>query len=79
MDWIDRPKMSSARGLGRSYPDRYPMDVFSYTREAAHCFVERRFLACIAMASSAVEIILNRDLRLKGGSRISEAETDGPT
>src|SRR5260370_684873 len=61
-----RPWMSSARGLGRSYPDRYPMDVFSYTREAAHCFVERRFLACIAMASSAVEIILNRDRRLKG-------------
>lgn len=37
MDSTDRPKMSSARGLGRSYPDRYPMDVFSYTREAAHC------------------------------------------
>ena len=66
MDWTDRPKMSSARGLYRSFPDRYPMDIFSYTREAAHCFVERRFLACIAMASSAVEIILNRDGRLKG-------------
>lgn len=57
--------MSSARGLYRSFPDRYPLDLFSYTREAAHCFVERRFLSCIAMASSAVEIILNRDSRLK--------------
>jgi hypothetical protein len=65
MNSTDRPKMSSARGLYRSYPDRYPIDVFSYTREAAHCFVEKRFLACIAMASSAVEIILNRDRRLK--------------
>ena len=60
-----RPRMNSNWGLGRSFPDRYPMDVFSYTREATHCFHQRRFLACIAMASSAVEIILNRDRRLK--------------
>ena len=42
------------------------MDVFSYTREAGHCLDERRFLASIAMASTAVELILNRDRRLKG-------------
>lgn len=60
-----KPWMSSNWGLGRSYPDRYPIDVFSYTREATHCFQQRRFLACIAMASTAVEIILNRDRRLK--------------
>ena len=60
-----KPWMSSARRLFRHCPDRYPIDVFSYTREAAHCFVERRFLACIAMASTAVEIILNRDRRLR--------------
>ena|ERR1700730_7597642 len=60
-----KPQMSSNWGLGRSYPDKYPIDVFSYTREATHCFHERRFLACIAMASTAVEIILNRDRRLR--------------
>ena len=60
-----RPWMSSNRGLFRHCPDRYPMDVFSYTREATHCFDQRRFLACIAMASTAVEIILNRDCRLR--------------
>ncbi len=60
-----RPWMSSNRGLFRHCPDRYPMDVFSYTREATHCFDQRRFLACIAMASTAVEIILNRDRRLR--------------
>jgi hypothetical protein len=27
-----KPQMSSNWGLGRSYPDRYPIDVFSYTR-----------------------------------------------
>jgi len=59
-----KPRMSSNWGLGRSYPDRYPIDVFSYTREATHCFQQRRFLASIAMASTAVEIILNRDRRL---------------
>lgn len=41
------------------------MDVFSYTREAGHCLQERRFLACVAMASTAVELILNRDRRLR--------------
>jgi len=60
-----KPWMSSGRGLFRHCPDRYPIDVFSYTREATHCFDQRRFLACIAMASTAVEIILNRDRRLR--------------
>jgi hypothetical protein len=60
-----KPLMNSNWGLGRSHPDRYPIDVFSYTREATHCFHERRFLACIAMASTSVEIILNRDRRLR--------------
>src|SRR5579884_978987 len=60
-----KPWMSSNWGLFRHCPDRYPIDVFSYTREATHCFHERRFLACIAMASTAVEIILNRDRRLR--------------
>jgi len=60
-----KPWMSSGRGLFRGPAERYPIDLFSYTREALHCMQERRFLACIAMASTAVEIILNRDRRLK--------------
>ena len=40
------------------------MDVSCFSREATHCFMDRRFLACIAMSSAAVEIILNRDRRL---------------
>lgn len=60
-----KPKMENVPGLPRSKPERYPLDVFSYTRECVHCLQERRFLACIAMASTAVEIILNRDSRVK--------------
>jgi hypothetical protein len=41
------------------------MDLFSYTREAIHCFDECRYLAAITMASTAVELILNRDRRLR--------------
>ncbi len=41
------------------------MDLFSYCREAGHCLAEHRFIASIAMASTAVELILNRDRRLK--------------
>lgn len=49
----------------RTPTERMPMDLFSYTREAEHCLRERRFLASIAMASTAVELILNRDRRLR--------------
>lgn len=60
-----KPWMSSGPSMYRQPAERLPMDLFSYTREAGHCLRERRFLACIAMASTAVEIILNRDRRLK--------------
>lgn len=69
-----KPWMSSNWGLFRHCPDRYPIDVFSYTREATHCFHERRFLACIAMASTAVEIILNRDRRLRSLPNIKSSD-----
>jgi hypothetical protein len=58
------PWMTSGRSGFRTHADRMPMDLFSYTREAVHCFDERRFLASIAMNSTAVELILNRDRRL---------------
>jgi len=62
----DRPWMSSDRSLYRHPAERMPFDLFSYTREAGYCLDESRFLASIAMASAAVELILNRDRRLRG-------------
>ena len=41
------------------------MDLFSYTREAGPCLDENRFLSAITMASTAVELILNRDRRMR--------------
>jgi hypothetical protein len=60
-----KPWMTSGPSLYRTPAERLPMDLFSYTREAGHCLRDRRFLASIAMASTAVEIILNRDSRLR--------------
>ena len=62
----NKPWMSSGRAMYGTFAERYPMDLFSYTREAGYCLDDRRFLACIAMASTAVEIILNHDRRLRG-------------
>ena len=60
-----KPWTSGGPLMYREPAERLPMDVFSYTREAGHCLKERRFLACVAMASTAVELILNRDRRLR--------------
>jgi hypothetical protein len=60
-----RPWMSGGPSMYRHPAERMPMDLFSYTREAGYCLRERRFLASIAMASAAVELILNRDRRLR--------------
>ncbi len=60
-----KPWMSGGPSMYRHPAERLPTDLFSYTREAGHCLRERRFLACIAMASTAVEIILNRDRRFR--------------
>lgn len=61
----DKPWMSSGPSGYRTHSERYPMDLFSYTREAAHCLQGRRFLAVIAMSSTAVELIINRDSRTR--------------
>jgi hypothetical protein len=61
----EKPWMSSGPSMYRSPAERMPIDLFSYTREAGYCLTERRFLASIAMASTAVELILNRDRRLR--------------
>lgn len=60
-----KPHMTNGRPLYRTHAERYPLDLFSYTREAGYCLDDHRFLAAIAMASSAVELILNRDQRLR--------------
>src|SRR5712692_8429730 len=60
-----KPWMTSGPSMYRSPAERMPMDLFSYSREAGHCLEERRYLASIVMASTAVELILNRDRRLK--------------
>ncbi len=59
----EKPWMSSGPSGYRTHSERYPMDLFSYTREAARCRDERRFLAMIAMSSTAVELVINRDTR----------------
>ena len=53
-----------ARTAGAIYwtkAEKMPIDLFSYIREAAHCFTFAYFLGSIMLASSAVELILNRD------------------
>jgi hypothetical protein len=60
-----KPWMSSRPSMYRQPAERLPVDLFSYTREAGNCLQGRRFLACISMASTAVETILNRDQRLR--------------
>jgi hypothetical protein len=44
---------------------KMPLDLFSYIREASTCFTIGRYLACLVLSSSAVELILNRDSRTK--------------
>ena len=57
--------MSSGRSMFRHPAERLPMDLFFYMREAVQCFDGCRYLAAIEMASTAVELILNRDRRLR--------------
>ncbi len=42
-----------------------PSDVFAYGREAPNCFDQRRYLATIILATAEVEIILNKDSRMR--------------
>jgi hypothetical protein len=45
--------------------ERMPLDVFSYIREASRSFQYGCFLGAIALASCAVETIINHDSRTK--------------
>jgi hypothetical protein len=42
-----------------------PSDVFAYGREAPNCFDQRRYLATIVLATAEIEIILNKDSRMR--------------
>jgi len=42
-----------------------PLDLFSYIREASLCFTIARYLACLVLSSSVVELVLNKDNRTK--------------
>jgi hypothetical protein len=42
-----------------------PRDVGAFGRDASNCYEAGRFLACILAASAAVEIILNKDSRMR--------------
>ena len=68
-----KPWMSSGPSMYREPAERMPMDLFSYTREAGHYLGERRFLAAIALSSTAVELILNRDRRMRALPEIAHA------
>src|ERR1035438_9589791 len=48
-----------------THATHHPSDVFAYGREAASCFGEKRYLATITMASAMVEVILNKDGRMR--------------
>ncbi len=61
----ERPTAQGENVIYWSPAYRMPLDLFSYFREAKRCRDERRFLASIAMASTAIELIIHKDRRLK--------------
>jgi hypothetical protein len=70
----ERPTASGTNVIYWRPAERMPLDLFSYFREAGRCRDDRRFLAAITMASTAIELVLNRDRRLrhvKGFRRVS--------
>jgi hypothetical protein len=58
-------RFNQAKALYITTPERAPVDLFSYIREAALCFEIGRYLPAIALASASCELILNRDHRTK--------------
>ncbi len=58
-------RFSQAQMLYWSPSTKMPLDLFSYVREASLCFTIARYLACLVLSSSAVELVLNRDTRTK--------------
>jgi hypothetical protein len=51
--------------------EKMPTDLFSYIREADLCFSVARYLATIILSSSAIELILNRDRRIRANDKMT--------
>ena len=49
--------------------DNVPNDLFAYGREAMFCFIQQRYIASVTMAFATVELILNKDSRMRAGSK----------
>lgn len=60
-------RFNQAKALYFTTPEKAPIDLFSYIREAALCFEVGRYLPAIALASASCELILNRDRRTRSG------------
>jgi len=59
-------RYNQAKALYLTDPSAAPLDLFSYIREAALCFEIGRYLPAVALASRSVELILERDPRMRG-------------
>jgi hypothetical protein len=59
-------RFNQAKTLYLTAPDKVPVDLFSYSREAALCFEIGRYLPAIALASASARLILERDPRMRG-------------
>ena len=60
---VERERM--ARVIYWEPAGNMPVDIFSYTREASRCFTVANFLATIILSSGVVEIIVNKDRRMR--------------
>jgi hypothetical protein len=58
-------RFNQAKALYITAPERAPLDLFSFVREAALCFEIGRYLPAIALASASAELIMNRDQRTR--------------
>lgn len=58
-------RFNQAKALYVTTPEKAPVDLFSYIREAALCFEVGRYLPAIALASVSAKLILERDQRTR--------------
>jgi hypothetical protein len=66
-------RFNHAKALYITTPEKAPIDLFSYIREAALCFEIGRYLPTIALASAGAELILNRDQRTRSDMNLLRA------
>jgi hypothetical protein len=68
-------RFNQAKALYVTTPEKAPIDLFSYIREAALCFEIGRYLAAIALASASSELILNRDQRTRSDLQLIRTDS----